>query len=147
MHYNRLQEPQPHPRLHDWFLEEVINTSVRRHRATSVWSEQCRQNDHSHCDPPGWWGQCVCPCHQEFRSYIAPLSRGRHILESLIAFRRLKGITATEVAGRMNLTRSRISGYEQGDKKTDPSIATIVAYADAVGLEIHVLIREKVGNE
>ena len=63
-----------------------------------------------------------------------------HLIRELIAVRLRRGLRRTEVAQRMGVNRSAVVDFESGG--TNPTIATINDYAEAVGALIAYSVEE-----
>lgn len=63
----------------------------------------------------------------------------------MATLRRAAGISQAQLADRMGVSPSAIGMYEQG--RREPSIDTLVAIADALGVSLDLLVRGKPGSE
>lgn len=68
------------------------------------------------------------------------LDSERHLMESLKAIRKKRGITQTEVARRMGVTQPAVAAFEHYD--ANPRMASIRRYALAIGAEFTVDVKE-----
>ena len=60
------------------------------------------------------------------------------LFQALLRLRRKKGITPSEVAARMGISRQQVYGMETG-RSGDPSARTLERYAKAIGARIVVV--------
>jgi transcriptional regulator with XRE-family HTH domain len=60
--------------------------------------------------------------------------------ENIRRYRREKGLSQQEMANRMGVDRAYISGLELGQR--NPTIITLWHAAQALGVEVHVLLKE-----
>lgn len=67
-----------------------------------------------------------------------------HLIRDLIAARRQRGLKPAEVARRMGVDRSVVTRFESGS--TNPTMATINRYAEAVGAMIHYTVDQYVSS-
>lgn len=68
-----------------------------------------------------------------------------HLIRELIAVRHRFGLKPAEVARRMGVDRSAVTRFESGG--TNPTMATINRYAEAVGAMIHYTVEQCVDDE
>jgi transcriptional regulator with XRE-family HTH domain len=68
------------------------------------------------------------------------LDSERHLMESLKAIRKRRGITQAEVARRMGVSQPAVAAFEHYD--ANPRMASIRRYALAIGAEFTVEVRE-----
>lgn len=66
----------------------------------------------------------------------------RNIIDNLMALRTRQGLSQKDIAARMKCTQSRISKLENG-KDDDLRIGDFRAYADALGLEMNIVLASK----
>lgn len=73
-------------------------------------------------------------------AYSSGLGDGdvRSLLGTLIALRKQEGLTQTEVAARMGIRQPTLAGIEADG--SDPRVSTLLRYADAIGVRIHIRI-------
>jgi transcriptional regulator with XRE-family HTH domain len=60
--------------------------------------------------------------------------------ENIRRYRREKGLSQAELANRMGVDRGYISGLELGQR--NPTIITLWHAAQALGVEVHLLLKE-----
>jgi transcriptional regulator with XRE-family HTH domain len=72
------------------------------------------------------------------------LDSERHLMESLTAIRKKRGITQAEVARRMGVSQPAVAAFEHYD--ANPRMASIRRYALAIGAEFTVEVRETGGD-
>ena len=60
--------------------------------------------------------------------------------ENIRRYRREKGLSQAEMANRMGVDRGYISGLELGQR--NPTIITLWHAAQALGVEVHLLLKE-----
>lgn len=77
----------------------------------------------------------------EVREEYEALSPAYDLRRKLIALRKAAGLTQEELAEQLHTKKSNISRLENANSPTSPTLATIEAYAKAVGyrVEIHFL--------
>lgn len=63
----------------------------------------------------------------------------KKIQKNIRHLRRLKGLTQEQFAGEVNITRSRVSSYEEG--RSEPSIAFLIIISEYFKLPIDVLVK------
>jgi transcriptional regulator with XRE-family HTH domain len=68
-----------------------------------------------------------------------------HLIRELIAVRHRCGLKPAEVARRMGVDRSAVTRFESGG--TNPTMATINRYAEAVGAMIRYTVEQCVADE
>ncbi|MGV0734471.1 helix-turn-helix domain-containing protein [Mycolicibacter sinensis] len=61
-----------------------------------------------------------------------------HLIRELIAVRQRRGLKPAEVARKMGVDRSVVTRFESGE--TNPTMATINRYAEAVGAKIRYTV-------
>ena len=67
-----------------------------------------------------------------------------HLLRELIAARQRCGLKPADVARRMGIDRSAVTRFESGG--TNPTMATINRYAEAVGVMIRYTVEPATGS-
>ena len=75
---------------------------------------------------------------------LAALDKIEELLKQLRAAREEKGLSLGDVSERTGMDRSALSKLESGDRP-NPTVETLVRYADAVGLRLEVSLID-VGN-
>lgn len=65
--------------------------------------------------------------------------RRRALMDELVAARRGRGLSQTEIAARMGTSQSAVARLERGD--VDPRLSTLERYAAAVGRRVDWRIR------
>jgi transcriptional regulator with XRE-family HTH domain len=68
----------------------------------------------------------------------------RLVGENVRRYRREKGLSQAEMANRMGVDRAYISGLELGQR--NPTVVTLWHAAQALGIEVHLLLKEDVGQ-
>lgn len=71
-----------------------------------------------------------------FRAAFEDAQQKHRLLDSLIGLRRTRGLNQTQVAKRMGVGQSTVSGFETED--SDPRFSTLQRYARGVGAELRV---------
>ncbi|WP_063710829.1 helix-turn-helix domain-containing protein [Actinokineospora enzanensis] len=64
----------------------------------------------------------------------------RQLLAGLVAHRRARGLSQSEVGRRMGVTQPAVAAFERAD--ADPKLSTIRRYALAVGADVRHLVRD-----
>lgn len=75
---------------------------------------------------------------------VAALDKIEELLKQLRAAREERGLSLGDVSERSGMDRSALSKLESGDRP-NPTVETLVRYADAVGLRLEVSLID-VGN-
>jgi ribosome-binding protein aMBF1 (putative translation factor) len=76
-----------------------------------------------------------------FPRLVAAAARRRELVRQLVALRASLGLSQTAVAARMSTSQSVVARLEAGD--LDSRISTLERYADAVGVELELGLRER----
>jgi transcriptional regulator with XRE-family HTH domain len=64
--------------------------------------------------------------------------------ENIRRYRREKGLSQQEMANRMGVDRAYISGLELGQR--NPTVITLWHAAQALDVEVHLLLKDPVGR-
>ena len=64
--------------------------------------------------------------------------------ENVRRYRRETGLSQQEVANRMGVDRAYVSGLELGQR--NPTVVTLWHAAQALGIEVHLLLESKVSD-
>ena len=75
----------------------------------------------------------------EFRAASADFDRRVGLIETLVKLRKEVGLTQAQLARRMGVGQSTVSGFET--EGSDPRLSTVQRYARAVEAECHVVIQ------
>jgi transcriptional regulator with XRE-family HTH domain len=75
-----------------------------------------------------------------FPRLVAAAVRRRELVRQLVALRSSLGLSQTAVAARMSTSQSVVARLEAGD--LDSRISTLERYADAVGVELELRLRD-----
>lgn len=78
-----------------------------------------------------------------FTEAYAALAERYLIARTLVAARTRAGLTQAEVARRMSTSASAVSRLETGGAEHSPSLATLRAYAAAVGVDLQLTLVER----
>lgn len=71
----------------------------------------------------------------------ASLDKVEDVLKRLKAAREQKGISLLDLSERTGMDRSELSDLESGER-ANPTVASLVRYADAVGMRLEVSLTE-----
>jgi len=75
-----------------------------------------------------------------FREMSARMQRIDRIIDTLAEVRAARGLSGVEVARHMGVDRSLVSRLESAGTKHSPTLDTILAYADAIGVEVRIAV-------
>ncbi|MGA3058539.1 MAG: helix-turn-helix transcriptional regulator [Candidatus Limnocylindrales bacterium] len=76
-----------------------------------------------------------------FPRLVAAAARRRELVRQLVTLRASLGLSQTAVAARMSTSQSVVARLEGGD--LDSRISTLERYADAVGVEVELSLRDR----
>jgi transcriptional regulator with XRE-family HTH domain len=76
-----------------------------------------------------------------FPRLVAAAARRRELFRQLVTLRASLGLSQTAVAARMGTSQSVVARLEAGD--LDSRISTLERYADAVGVELELGLRDR----
>jgi ribosome-binding protein aMBF1 (putative translation factor) len=75
-----------------------------------------------------------------FPRLVAAAARRRELMRQLVTLRTSLGLSQTAVAARMSTSQPVVARLEAGD--LDSRISTLERYADAVGVELELRLRD-----
>lgn len=78
--------------------------------------------------------------YKEYAEFYGDAEHAHWLLGELVAARRRAGLTQAEVADRMGVTQSTVSGFET--EGADPRLSTLQRYARAVGARVVIELKE-----